>query len=276
VQGISIYNALLRNKIPADYLLLSSSPLSLLAERLGVPHAEIPSENEHQLSAESWSRSKLYRFLESFRPDVLLVDLLWFPLHHFIRELPCRKVFLSHQVDERFFSLQLQQGRITFQPGDYDLALATEPFRSSIPLQPLNPLVIRNRNEILSAEEARRRLRLDQGRPSCLFSFTGEAEDVEEVKKEFAYLSEEGYQLVYAAGCPTGLFPVVDYFNAFDLLICGAGYNAFWEAMFFQKEAYFLPRPRNFENQTLRVAECQDFIFDKNGADQLVDLLSRL
>ena len=272
VQGISIYNALVRNKIPADYLLLSSSPLSLLAEREGVPHAEIPLENEHQLSAESWPDSQLYHFLDSFRPDFLLVDLLWFPLHHFIRRLSCRKVFLCHQVDEHFFSLKTPQNRISFQPGDYDLVLATEPFRSSIPLQPINPIVIRNRNEILGVEEARRRLQIEQSRSSCLFTFSGEAADVEEVKKTFTYLAEEGYQMVDA----DGLFPVVDYFNAFNLLICGAGYNSFWEAIFFQKKSYFIPRPRKFENQAYRVAECQDYQFEENGADQLVDLLRQI
>jgi UDP-N-acetylglucosamine:LPS N-acetylglucosamine transferase len=82
--------------------------------------------------------------------------------------------------------------------------------------------------------------------------------------------------MVYATDHPAGLFPAVDYFNAVDYLICGAGYNAFWEAVYFQKEAYFIPLPRNFEDQRRRVAECQDHLFEENGADQLVELLLQL
>ncbi len=73
-----------------------------------------------------------------------------------------------------------------------------------------------------------------------------------------------------------GLFLAVDYFNAFDLVICGAGYNAFWEAVYFKKEAIFVPAPRRFEDQKKRVHECQEHYFDTNGADQLVDIVLNL
>jgi hypothetical protein len=273
VQGISIYNAFKRKNLPFEYCLLSSSPMPRLADRFGVPHAEIPLEDEHQLSAQTWPASKLYQSLAAYRPDVLLVDLLWLPLFHFTRELPFRKVFLCRQIDARYFTIELPGGRISFRPDDYDLLLATEPWVPPFPMRSINPIVVRNRDEILDRPEALRRLGLTQRGPHCLFTFTGPAEDVADAKRMFAHLVEEGYDIVYAAEHPAGLFPAVDYFSAFDYLICGAGYNSFWEAVYFRKEAYFLPRPRHFEDQRLRVAECQDRYFDENGADQLVELL---
>jgi hypothetical protein len=276
VQGLSIFNAFARQRLQAEYCLLSSSPVAHLADRLGVSHAEIPLEDERQLSEQAWSTSKLYQFLSSYRPDILLVDLLWFPLHHFIRELPCKKVFLCRQIDARYFTIDAPGGCITFRPEDYDLLLATEPWDPPFPMRPINPIVIRNCEEILSRSEALKRLALPDGCPCCLFAFTGAAEDVAGVKQMFAYLGEEGYRMVYGSDYPAGLFPVVDYYHAFDYLICGAGYNAFWEAVYFQKEAYFIPRPRHFEDQYRRVAEGQEYEFDQNGADQLVELLAGL
>ena len=61
--------------------------------------------------------------------------------------------------------------------------------------------------------------------------------------------------------------------RSFDLVVCGAGYNAFWEIIYFNKEAAFEPVPRRFEDQYRRVRECQEHYFDENGADQLVDLI---
>ena len=276
VRGISIYNAFARKGLQAEYCLLSSSPLAPLVDRLKVPHAEIPLEDEQQLSEQSWPASKLFQFLSSYRSDILLVDLLWFPLHHFIRELPGKKVFLCRQIDARYFSIDSPAGRISFRPEDYDLLLATEPWEPPFPMRPINPIVIRNREEILSRPEALKRLKLPDGCPCCLFAFTGAAEDVAGVKQMFAYLGEEGYRMVYGSDYPEGLFPIVDYYRAFDYLICGAGYNAFWEAVYFQKEAFFIPRPRHFEDQFRRVAECQEQQFEQNGADQLVELLAGL
>jgi hypothetical protein len=276
VQGLSIYNAVVRRRLQAEYCLLSSSPLAQLADRLKVPHAEIPLEDEKQLSEQAWPASKLYQFLASYKPDVLLVDLLWFPLHHFIRELPGKKVFLCRQIDARYFTIESPAGNISCRPEDYDLALATEPWDPPFPMRQINPIVIRNREEILSRSEALERLELPDGCPCCLFAFTGAAEDVAGVKQMFAYLGEEGYRMVYGSDYPARLFPVVDYYQAFDYLICGAGYNAFWEAVYFQKEAYFIPRPRHFEDQYRRVAECQEYEFNENGADQLVELLAGL
>jgi hypothetical protein len=276
VQGLSIYNAYARQGLQAEFCLLSSSPLAHLADRLGVPHAEIPLEDERQLSQQNWPASKLYQFLASYRPDILLVDLLWLPLYHFIRELPGKKVFLCRQINARYFDIDLPSGDITFRPEDYDLLLATEPWEPPFPMRPINPIIIRNREEILSRREALERLELPEGSPCCLFAFTGAAEDVAGVKQMFAYLGEEGYRMVYGSDYPAGLFPIMDYYHAFDYLVCGAGYNAFWEAVYLEKPAYFIPRPRHFEDQYRRVAECQEHYFEKNGADQLVELLAGL
>jgi hypothetical protein len=274
VLGISICNAFRRKRVQIDYTILSPSPQFVrLADRFQIPHVEIPFEDETQLSQNSCQSSQLYRTVMSIDPDVLIVDLFWFTLHYFLRELRCRKIFLSRQVSDIAFHMRTRVGELMFDQHAYDLALAIEPFRTEVPLQLINPIVIRNHEEILPRERAMADLKLTEGKQSCLFAFNGNPGEFERLKKVYSYLEEEGWQVVYSTNFQGGLFPVVDYFNAFDLLICGAGYNAFWEAVYFQKEAIFLPFLRRFEDQRRRVDECQEYAFEKNGADQLVDMI---
>jgi hypothetical protein len=94
--------------------------------------------------------------------------------------------------------------------------------------------------------------------------------------KSFAYLEREGWNVVRSDNRRGGLFPAVDWFAAFDLLVCGAGYSAFWEARWLQKDAFFVPFPRQFENQARRVALCSDYEMKRNGADELVGMLKAL
>ena len=271
---MSIANAFRRRGVEHSLTILTSSPsFADLADRLGVRHREVPLENETQLSRSAYPSSALYSAIVELNPDVLIVMLHWFMLSSFIRDLPCRKVFLCRQVDERFFTIPTGEGLLTFPPQDYDQALAIEPFHTSLPLRHINPIVLRNRDEILPRKDALRKLGLTEGGNHCLFAFNGKPGEFESVKKMYSYLGDEGFEMVYSTNYKVGLFPAVDYFNAFERLICAAGYNAFWEAVYFQKEAIFVPQQRRFENQSWRVEECQEYEFEKNGADELVELI---
>jgi UDP-N-acetylglucosamine:LPS N-acetylglucosamine transferase len=151
-----------------------------------------------------------------------------------------------------------------------------EPFESMIKSDRINPIIIRNRDEILPRKAALDKLGIKSGKKVCLFAFNGKAGEFERIKKMYSYLEDVGYRVEYTTNYKGGLFPAVDYFNAFDLVICGAGYNAFWEAVYFKKEAVFVPVPRRFESQEKRINECQGYSFDINGADQLVDIILNL
>lgn len=274
VLGISIANAFRRRGVEHTLTLLSSSPnFTDLADRMGIRHREVPFENETQLSIEAYASSALYKAITELNPEVLIVNLHWFMLSSFIRDLPCKKVFLCRQVEERFFTVPLGEKALAFCPEDYDLSLSIEPFRTSQPLRRINPIVLRNRSEILPGKDALRKLGLTEGGNHCLFAFNGKPGDFKRMKKTYSYLEDEGYTMVYSTNYKGGLFPAVDYFNAFEMLICGAGYNSFWEAVYFHKEAVFVPEQRRFENQFWRVEECQEYAFERNGADELVELI---
>ena len=273
VRGISVGNAFKRKNIACDYTIISSSEFSFLIDRFAYNNITIPVESRAELSLKNYEQSVLYNTLIDLQPDILIVDLVWYTLHHFINTLNCRKIFLCRQVIDSFFSIVLQDDHLVFKPDDYHLIYAIEPFKSSIQMKSLNPIILRNRDEILEREDAIKKLSLNRNQKTCFIYYNGEPGDFERVKGTYSYLQEEGYQLVHSTNYDNGIFPIVDYFNAADLLICGGGYNSFWESIFFDKEAIFVPTPKNFESQEQRIKECQEFYFDENGADQLVKII---
>ncbi len=273
VQGLSVARALKRNGINADFTILHCGGFGELADRENVSHVELPPENEKQLGADNFKSSALFLKLAALKPDVLLVDLSWYTLRHFIDGFDCLKIFLCRQVSDDAFSIPLPGDPLVFEPKQYDRIIATEPFDSKITMEQINPIVIRNRDEILPRAAALEKLSPGGGSKICLFSVNGKPGEYEEIKKTYSYLEEEGYQIIYTTNFQEGLFPAVDYFNAVDLLVCGAGYNAFWEAVYFEKETIFYPFKRRFENQRLRVETCSGYRFEENGADQLVRMI---
>lgn len=247
-----------------------------MIDQFGYNHIEIQPETEKQLGSGACRNSQMFRTIAGINPDVLLVDLLWFPIFHFINDLSCKKVFLSRQVSDRFFSIPLSTGTLNFNPDDYDRIIAIEPFDSCIDMEFINPIIFRNRAEILGKEEALHKLGLNRGKPVCLLAYNGHPGDYKRVKNLYSYLGDEGYQMVYTSNYKGGIFPVVDYFNAFDFIVCGAGYNAFWETVYFDKEAIIIPTNARFEDPGVRIDRGADFTFDGNGADQLVDIMMNM
>ena len=276
VQGISICNGLKRKGVDCKYSILHNSRMGVLAEHAGVDHLEIPFEDEIRLSPDHYADSELYRAIISFKPDVLLVDISWFMIHSFIDNLPCKKIFLSRQLPERVFTVPLPEGPVVFNPDNYDFLVKTEPFDAPFDMIPVNPIIIRDRTEILSRHEALAELGMDGSKQVCMFAFNGNPGDFDRIKKTYSYLEDEGYTMIYTTNYAGGLFPAVDYFNAVDLLICGAGYNSFWEAVYFEKDAVFVPIPTRFEDQFKRVNDNSGYSFDDNGADQLAEMIRNL
>lgn len=242
-----------------------------LVEGFGTPITVLPPENAEALGPEFFRDSSLYRALADVRPDILVVDLNWPHLDAFIRYLPCRKVFLTRLIDSGTFRFRTAGRELAFRPEDYDLLFRTEPgFDLPFPSESLEPIIIRNRDEILPREDARADLGLAPEDRACLFAFNGKEGEGAEAWRSFSYLEEEGWKVIRSDNREGGLFPAVDWFNAFDLVVCGAGYNAFWEARYFRKQAFFVPFPRLFEDVKRRIALCSDYEFEENGADQLV------
>jgi hypothetical protein len=277
VRGIAIGNAFKRKKVNIEYTIVSSSSFGHLIDRADFSHIDIRPEAEDILAEGAYLDSDIYSTLNDLKPDVLLVDLLWFPLHYFIDEIKCGKIFLCRQVDYRFFSIRHKNKIVEFNPKSYDRLLAIEPFRDRLfQMKEINPIIIRNHDEILPRNEALSELGLNDSAKTFLLSHNGVAGEFEHFKKKYRHLEKKGYKGVYSTNYAEGIFPTVDYFNAFNMIICGAGYNSFWEVRFFKKDAIIIPTYRTFESGEIRMKECKNFEFRENGADQLVEIAMNL
>jgi len=274
VQGISIYNALKRKGVKCNYTIVSSTPLARIADTFAIPHIEIPLEDDKALSRDNYSSSFLYKTLIELSPDILIVDRMWFTLYHFIQKLKCVKIFFSIQVDDRFFAINLADEMITFKPEQYDRILAIEPFKCSIAMDQINPIIIRNRDEIYDKKTALLKLGINGLKKVCLIALNYKEGYFERLKTKYSYLESAGYDIIYTTNVKGGgIFPIVDYYNAIDLVVGAAGYTQFWEVIYFQKEAIFETFPLHFSNMKWRLNECQDYSFNENGADQLVNIM---
>jgi hypothetical protein len=273
VIGISISNALKRNGIACNYSIVSSSDATF--KTVDINHIKIPLEDENALSIKNYPSSILFKTIMDLKPDVLLFDLIWFTMNNFINELSCKKIFLCHQVPDKYFSIDLPDQKIVFNPNHYDKIIGIEPFKGIIKMNLINPIIFRNKDEIFSKEEACKKLNLEKDKLACLFSFNPRTGKFDKYLKKYSYL-EEIYQMVYAHKFQGKLFPEVDYFNAFDFIVCGGGYSQFWEAIYFNKETIFEPLPLVFESQSRRIQECQEYYFEENGADQLVNIIMNM
>jgi hypothetical protein len=272
VKGLSVANAFKRAGTNYEFQLLSvETPFADLAKRQGIDVRTVPAEDDAALGPAQWRDSELYKAIDTFKPDLLIIDLFWFALDSFIRELPCRKAILIRQVDPRFFRIRVKARELSFRPSDYDLVAAIEPeFELPFPSVRLEPLVMRNHDEIMDTEAARDDLGIAPGERACFFGFNGVEGEGAEVWKSFDYLEAEGWKVIRSDNRQGGLFPAIDWYNAFDMVVVGAGYNAFWEARYFGKEAFFAPFLRNFEDQYHRVRVNSEYVPKENGADQLV------
>ncbi len=277
VRGIAIGNTFKRKKIEVDYYILHASDFGFLLDKFQSQSVKIGPENIDRFSKENYPSSLSYQALISLKPDILIVDLLWFPLFHFIEELPCKKIFLCRQVSDSFFTIPLENEPKIFNKDHYDAIIAIEPFSSKLSFtHHINPIVIRNRDEILSREQALDILNTNGVKKNCLIYINGNPGDLDKVLNNHSYFENEGYNIIPSTNYDRGLFPVVDYFNACDLIVCGAGYNSYWESRFFGNETIVIPTYAQFESGERRINECADYYFRENGADQLVDIIMNL
>ena len=154
--------------------------------------------------------------------------------------------------------------------------LAIEPFESCVEIQPVNPVILRNRDEIYDRKTAANKLGLSLDKRVCLVALNYKEGYFERLTKKYSYLDGE-YEMFYTTNLKGGgIFPIVDYFNAFDLVVCAAGYTQFWEVIYFEKEGIFETYPLNFTSMKRRVEECSDYRFEENGADQIADIMLTL
>jgi UDP:flavonoid glycosyltransferase YjiC (YdhE family) len=267
VRALSVLFGLKRAGVDCDFQLLCDSDFGVLAEPYcGVSWLKLQPE----LHLRDARRGELFLFINELDPDLLIVDGTWAPILPFIKYLRCPKVIIFRYYAEEWFSFRLPDGEIvSFDPSGYEAAFSTEPNFSRPGLASIDPLVIRNRNEILTRDEARKRLGAEDGKKLIVVAHNGFTGELEKIAAQEFGEGTEAKVVMSSNADGEGLFPLCDYAAGIDLLIAGAGYNSFYESAFFKIPTRFMPQERRGGEQAWRVRQNAGYSFDSNGADQL-------
>jgi UDP-N-acetylglucosamine--N-acetylmuramyl-(pentapeptide) pyrophosphoryl-undecaprenol N-acetylglucosamine transferase len=276
----------------AEILFVTSSEADSVIYREGFAALKVPSKNvrvQVGLPKEAYLKlvqTVVWNAVSSFSPDVLVVDT--FPTGNLQELAPLltwemRKVFVFREQKEEMARRPLLQNAIKL----YDRVIVPHDEAEDLPLPEgvrafrVGPILIRDRGEVLSREEARQRLGLAGDRTVLYASFGGGGDpEVDRCLRLTLRLALEHSDLevvlapgpLYRAGVGSrrggemeallgrlgGRVRVLDYFpamevlHAFDLAVAGVGYNTSHELLYTGVPAVFIPFPRVLDDQGAR------------------------
>ena len=273
VTGLALAEGFRRAGVDVEFTILSDNAFGHLAEGIA-EFIRVPAEPHLFLVADH--RTRIYRELERLNPDLFIVFGSWVPVLPYIHELSCRTVLLMRQVNPPFLRLTLPDGQeVPINPEDYDLALTCEPNFILPGFQEINPIVIRNPDELLPDAVARARLGVPDGLRNCVIARNGYEGELEDLLARHG--GREGWHLtVLTNKGGRGVFPLAEYAAGIDLLISGGGYATFYETRYLRIPAELEPFERNAEDIAWRLETNATYSFRENGADQFVRLVEPL
>ena len=273
VFGASLYFAFRRAGADIDFTALTNCEFSGIVEPF-FEHVHVQPEPEKLLRTDH--DTSLFYAIEGLSPDVLIVSGIWLPLYRILADLPGRKVFITRMAPEGWFHVPLPDGSIDFDPSAYDLAFTIEPGFSLPGAQAVEPMIVRNHDEVLRREDARDAFRVPVGKKLCVIAHNGYAGELETLIEAYGAPGSEYHVVTATNAAERDLFPLAEYASAIDLLIGGAGYNIFYETRYFEIESILCPFERNADDQAWRLATNSEYRFDENGADTIARRVLRM
>ena len=235
-------------------------------------------------SAYDWNTELAIRFgmmLDRTRPDVVVFDGTW-PFQGFLAacrafEYPLKMVWSNRgllkkdakkvPVDKSLFDLIIQPGELgasyseTVTPGGGKTI--------TVP-----PVTLLDTDELFDRAEARHQLHLEpQGRYALFSLGPGNLKDMSSIGHQLVRrLHAEDYTIVWACApisqqdvelpqtvVPVSVYPLVRYFNAFDVFVGAAGYNTCCEVVQTQTPSLLIPNTLVADDQSRRAQFVVDY-----------------
>lgn len=267
VRGIAIGRALDRAGFSGDYRMVGPPLPFAAAQRDDYETVELRSDatlrDPHLVMA-----SELTRRLDALRPEVLLVDLFWAPLHWLLPALSCEPWLLLRLCPPRWL---VGPPGMPFEPGRFRRVLAIEPFEHPAIGETIEPIVVANPEECRPIGALRERFGVPPGERLVAILHAGQRGEA----AELATTAPPGRQVSLDLFEPGALFPAAEWLGGADHVVAGCGYNAFWEARWlgWAERTTFIPFPRSIDDQARRRATFGGHRPRRNGADALARLI---
>ena len=222
--------------------------------------------------------------IKSIRPKVKLV---W-----------VRRGFWQKTSQRHLLNLQSKMMDLIITPGDFGQSYDKGPTAGRSDSTVVKPISIYNRQTSLDKVAARNLLGLDQTRPVVLVQLgIGEADLNAKMTAALkglitwpdlqVVLTKEPVTSTGENLAPAGLdmkvirhFPLANVLNAFDAVICAAGYNSVHEELAANIPTLFIPNTRGTDNQAERARWAADnkvaLTVDQSNLDQITIMVSKL
>ena len=217
--------------------------------------------------------SAVRRVLETFAPDVLLVDMFWAPLANVLPIAGCEAWLLLRAMHPKWL---VGPPGLPFDASRYARILGTEPAAATVAAQVLHehidPIVIVNPDEQRPRGALRERLGIDTERRLVAVAHAGIAGEA----SSFTPTVRADETLVTLDLHATdALFPVAAWLGDCDAIHVSAGYNAFWDAHWlgYWERTTFVSIARRNDDTFSRV-KARGHVMKANGADTLARMIS--
>lgn len=267
-----------------EILFITTSDADNILSKYDIPYIHLPSKKNASGVLTMRKLARLYNatvnpIYDVFQPHIFITDTLVTgslnDLLNILRYGNCYKVFVHRARKPETYSVaDVQAQRF------YDLVVAPHyqreqlipmPEGFDVPLYWGGNMMLLDKNEILSRQEARKILQIADNETVLFLSLGGGGDETNEatfqkiisVVRSYPYLKivlAKGFldknQHDVLATLPNVMtvhfYPVSLYFAAFDLAISGAGYNTFHELLCAGVPTLFVPKLRGYDDQQAR------------------------
>jgi hypothetical protein len=270
--GAALFNGLCRRGTDFRFTAITNSEFDYLVTPL-FEHIFVRPEPEQLFLRDR--QTELYMALKKTKPDCIIIYGIWVPVLPYIEDFRCPVLFVTRLLSDKWFSLIDREGRqIPFNHDSYDDVISIEPgFLPDPAFRAVEPVIIRNRDEILARDKARERLGVPPGKQCCVIAQNGYPGEIEKLIESHQGTVSDYHLVITSNRDDNSLFPLADYMAGIDLLISGAGYSLFYESRYFNVPSFFTSFSRNAEDTSWRITMNSDYNCSKNGADTLADTI---
>jgi hypothetical protein len=264
VRGLAVGRGLRRAAFRGEYRMFGPPlPFAVAVGETGYETVEVRADlalRDRHLAQTSGLAQKL----RGFAPDLLLVDLFWTPLRWVLPALDCEAWLLVRTCPAVWL---IGPPEAPFDPGQFRRIVGIEPVSYPALDGCIEPIVIANPDECQPPGALRERLAVPPGRRLVVVLHAGERREVESLREA----AEEEVVATLDLFEPGALFPAAEWLGGADRVVCGCGYNAYWEARWlgYAERSTFVPFRRSIDDQASRLAAFRDHVPRENGADEL-------